>query len=56
MKEKKGFSPTVKKLKNVQMNYVENTIQFESYLKTKKFKRLFDKMLWGKARIRLQKF
>ena len=29
MKEKKDFSPEVKEFKDIQMDYVENTIQFE---------------------------
>ena len=33
--QKKDFSPTVKKLKDVPMDHIDNTSQFESYLKTK---------------------
>ena len=46
---KKDFSPTVKKLKNVPMDNIENTDLFESYLKTKNFTQVFDKMLWGEG-------
>ena len=49
MIQKKGFSPTVKKLKDVRMEHIENTFQFESYLKTKTFTKLYDEMLWGDA-------
>ena len=37
MTQKKDFSPTVNKLKDVPMDHIENTSQFESYLKTKTF-------------------
>ena len=30
MTQKKDFSPTVKKLKDVPMDYIDNTSQFES--------------------------
>jgi len=46
---KKDFSPTVKKLRNVPMDEIENTDLFESYLKTKNFTQIFDKMLWGEG-------
>ncbi len=49
MSQKKDFSPTVKKLKDVSMDHVENTSQFESYLKTKNFTKLYDQMLWGEG-------
>ena len=35
MNQKKDFSPTVKKLKDVPMDNIDNTTQFESYLKIK---------------------
>ena len=47
--KKKDFSPSVKKLKDVPMDNVDNTLQFESYLKTKQFNQLYDKMLWGEG-------
>ena len=46
---KKDFSPTVKKFKDVSLQPVENTFQFNSFLKTNKFTRLYDKMLWGEG-------
>jgi len=49
MFQKKDFSPTVKKLKDVPMDLVENTSQFENYLKTKNFTKLYDQMLWGEG-------
>ena len=49
MKQKKDFSPTVKKLKDVPMDNIDNTTQFESYLKTKTFIKLYDEMLWGRG-------
>ncbi len=49
MSQKKDFSPTVKKLKDVPMDHVENTSQFENYLKTKNFTKLYDQMLWGEG-------
>ncbi len=49
MSQKKDFSPTVKKLKDVPMDLVENTSQFENYLKTKNFTKLYDQMLWGEG-------
>ena len=49
MTQKKDFSPTVKKLKNVSMNQIDNTFKFESYLKTKTFTKLYDEMLWGEG-------
>ena len=42
MNQKKDFSPTVKKLKDVPMDHIDNTSQFESYLKTKTFIQLYD--------------
>ena len=47
--KKKDFSPSVKKLKDVPMDNVDNTLQIESYLKTKQFNQLYDKMLWGEG-------
>ena len=49
MMPKKDFSPTVKKLKNVFMDQIDNSSQFESYLKTKTFTKLYDEMLWGEG-------
>jgi len=49
MKQKKDFSPTVKKFKDIKMEHIDNTSQFESYLKTKVFTRLYDQMLWGEG-------
>ena len=49
MKNKKDFSPTVKKLKNVQMDHINNNFQFENYLKTKKINIIYDQMLWGEG-------
>ena len=49
MNQKKDFSPTVKKLKDVPMDHIDNTSQFESYLKTKTFTKLYDEMLWGEG-------
>ena len=49
MTQKKDFSPTVKKLKDVPMDHIDNTSQFESYLKTKTFIKLYDEMLWGEG-------
>ena len=46
---KKDFSPTVKKLKDVPMENFENTSDFENLLTTKKYKVLYDKMLWGEG-------
>jgi gluconolactonase len=46
---KKEFSPTVNKFKNISMEHIDNTFQFESYLKTKKFTILYDQMLWGEG-------
>lgn len=47
--KKKDFSPTVKKLKNVPMDKIENTLKFESYIKTKNFSQIYDQMLWGEG-------
>ena len=41
MKQKKDFSPTVKKLKDVPMDNINNSALFESYLKTKTFFKLY---------------
>ena len=49
MTQKKDFSPTVKKLKDIPMDHIDNTAQFESYLKTKTFTSLYDQMLWGEG-------
>ena len=49
MIQKKDFSPTVKKLKDVMMENIENTSQFEGYLKSKNFSKLYDQMLWGEG-------
>ena len=49
MNQKKDFSPTVKKLKDVPMDHIDNTSQFESYLKTRTFTKLYDEMLWGEG-------
>ena len=49
MNNKKDFSPTVKKLKNVPMDNIENTLQFNQYLKNKKFKVIYREMLWGEG-------
>ena len=49
MTHKKDFSPTVKKLKNVPMEVIDNSAKFESYLINKKFTRLYDEMLWGEG-------
>ena len=49
MIQKKDFSPTVKKLKDVTMENIENTSQFEGYLKSKNFSKLYDQMLWGEG-------
>jgi len=49
MTQKKDFSPTVKKFKNVTMDQIENTSQFEGYLKKKQFTILYDQMLWGEG-------
>ena len=46
---KKEFSPTVNKFKNISMEHIDNTFQFENYLKTKKFTILYDQMLWGEG-------
>ena len=49
MIHKKDFSPTVKKLKDVPMDRIDNTSKFESYLKTRTFTKLYDEMLWGEG-------
>ena len=49
MNQKKKFSPTVKKLKDVPMDHIDNTSKFESYLKTMTFTKLYDEMLWGEG-------
>ena len=49
MKQKKDFSPTVKKFRDVKMEHVDNTFQFEGYLKTKEFTRLYDQTLWAEG-------
>ena len=49
MQQKKDFSPTVKKLKDVPMDHIENTSKFESYLTTRTFTKLYDEMLWGEG-------
>ena len=49
MTQKKGFSPTVKKFKNITMDQIENTSQFEGYLRKKQFTILYDQMLWGEG-------
>ena len=49
MTQKKDFSPTVKKFKDIKMEHIDNTSQFDSYLKTKVFTRLYDQMLWGEG-------
>jgi len=49
MNYKKDFSPTVKKYKNAVMDFIENSTLFESYLKTKDFKQLYNKTLWAEG-------
>ena len=49
MNIKKDFSPTVKKLRDVAMDHIENSSLFESYLKTKNFTKIYDQMLWGEG-------
>jgi len=49
MKNKKDFSPTVYKYKNSIMDEVENSFIFNSYIKTKKFKQIYDKTLWSEG-------
>ena len=49
MNIKKDFSPTVKKLRDIAMDYIENSSLFESYLKTKNFTKIYDQMLWGEG-------
>ncbi len=49
MNKKKDFSKTVYKYKDSVMEKVENTELFETYLKTKVFKQIFNKTLWGEG-------
>ena len=49
MNTEKDFSPTVKKLKDVQMDEIENSSIFNSYLKNENFKIIYNQMLWGEG-------
>ena len=49
MKHKKDFSSTVYKFKDSIMDHVENSNLFESFLKTKNFKQLYNNTLWAEG-------
>jgi len=49
MNKKKDFSPTVYKFKDALVEQVENTDLFKSYIKTTKFKQLFNGTLWAEG-------
>ena len=49
MDKKKDFSPTVYKFKNSIMDTVENSNLFNSYIKLKTFKQIYNKTLWAEG-------
>ena len=49
MKIKKDFMPMVYHFKNIQMDEVENTSIFKSYLKEKDFKKIYNGTLWAEG-------
>ena len=49
MEQKKDFSPTVYKFKDVVMKNITNTSLFESYIKKKDFKQIFNGTLWAEG-------
>ena len=49
MIKEKDFSPNVYKFKNFTMEHVENNNIFNSYIKTDRFKQIYDKTLWAEG-------
>ena len=49
MIKEKDFSPNVYKFKNFTMEHVENNNVFNSYIKTDRFKQIYDKTLWAEG-------
>lgn len=49
MIKEKDFSPNVYKFKNSTMEHVENNNIFNSYIKTDRFKQIYDKTLWAEG-------
>ena len=49
MIKEKDFSPNVYKFKNSTMEHVENNNVFNSYIKTDRFKQIYDKTLWAEG-------
>ena len=49
MKNKKDFSPNVYKFKNYVMEPVQNSFLFETYIKTKNFKKIYTGTLWAEG-------
>ena len=49
MNNKKDFMPMVYKFKNVQMDYIDNTSLFNSYLKKNTFEKIFEGTLWAEG-------
>ena len=49
MIKEKDFSPNVYKFKNSTMEHVENNNVFNSYIKTDRFKQIYDKTWWAEG-------
>jgi len=49
MIKEKDFSPNVYKFKNSTMEHVENNNVFNNYIKTDRFKQIYDKTLWAEG-------
>jgi len=47
--KKKDFSESVYRLRDVEMESVENTNLFETYIKTKEFKKIYNGTLWAEG-------
>ena len=47
--KKKDFSESVYKLRDVKMESFENTNLFETYIKTKEFKKIYNGTLWAEG-------